>query len=398
MAGPLSGLRIVDLTHTLAGPYGTMLLADLGADVVKVEPPAGDAARRLGPYRADDELRAFGGYFQSINRGKRSIVLDLETEEDKNTLLALVAESDALVESFNVGTMERLGVPYERLRGINPRLVYASTRSFGDPRTGPSPYADWLATDPVMQAMAGSLGLTGVADDSTGPRLADIFPATLMTVGLVSALLHSQRTGQGQFVDVSMYDGLLSLCEQVICQHSYSGAVPMVHLDRRRAHEVFPSLDGCVAIAIPRTDVWEQLCEIMERPDLVHDVRFATSEARLQWRTDLHHVLSEWTKRYATSELLELLGGLVPVAPLNSVADVFADEHAHQREMLVSVSHPGCNEPVVLAGQPIKFTGTPAGVTGRAPLLDEHGDQIRCELAAAPMPIDNEFENGLEMI
>ncbi len=213
-AGPLAGLRVVDLTWMLAGPYTTMLLADLGADVVKVEPPGGDPMRAVGPFRPDDRLRAFGGYFQSVNRNKRSIVLDLKTEAGAGALLALARGADVLVENFRAGVMDRLGLAYERLRAANPRLVYAAIRGFGDPRTGAGERAGRPAVDLTMQAMGGLMGVTGPSParpTKAGPGVGDHFPAALCAFGIVAAQRLAQSTGAGQLVEVAMYDGVVSL-------------------------------------------------------------------------------------------------------------------------------------------------------------------------------------------
>src|SRR5437764_3932873 len=226
---PLHGLRVVDLTRMLAGPYCTMLLADLGADVVKVEPPGGDGTRSTGPFAEDDELRAYGGYFQSVNRNKRSIAVDLKQEAGREVVARLAAAADVLVENFRPGVMERLGLGYESLAEANPRLVYAAVRGFGDPRTGDSPYRDWPAFDVTAQAFGGFMGITGPMPgqpQKAGPGIGDIFPATLAAPGVLAAVHHRRETGRGQFVDVAMYDGVLALCERIVYQHSYAGAVP----------------------------------------------------------------------------------------------------------------------------------------------------------------------------
>src|SRR5437899_8541780 len=203
--GPLADLRILDLTQALAGPFCTMLLADLGADVVKVEPPQGDMTRGMPPFPADREGCDYGGYFASINRNKRSVVLDLKAEADRDVLLRLAERADAVVENSKVGVMDRLGVGWERLRERNPRLVYAAIRGFGDPRTGESPYADWPAFDIVAQCMGGLVGITGPREGAgmpSGASVGDIFPGTLAALGVVSAILAARRTGNGQFLDV----------------------------------------------------------------------------------------------------------------------------------------------------------------------------------------------------
>jgi crotonobetainyl-CoA:carnitine CoA-transferase CaiB-like acyl-CoA transferase len=223
--GPLSDVRVLDLTQALAGPYCTMLLADLGADVVKVEPPAGDMSRSMGPLPADRSGCDYGGYFASVNRNKRSIVLDIKNHADRESFFRLVQTADAVVENAKTGVMDRAGISYERLREIKPALVYAAIRGFGDPRTGASPYADWPAFDIVAQSMGGLVAVTGPEDGGgykAGPAIGDIYPGTLAALGVVSAIHAARRTGKGQFLDVAMYDAILALCEMVV--YTYSGA------------------------------------------------------------------------------------------------------------------------------------------------------------------------------
>src|SRR5207248_2688713 len=221
MPGPLNGLRVVDLSMMLAGPFATMLLAELGADVVKIEPPRGDGTRATGPFREEDGPEGLGGYFQSVNRGKRSVVLDLKQPSARDRLIELVRTADVLVENYSVGVMDRLGLSYERLSAENPRLVYACIRGFGDPRSGASPYVGWPAFDVVAQAMGGYLSITGTAEGSpvkAGPGVGDIFPAALLALGVVAAVDHMRLTGEGQFVDVGMVDAVLLLCERMVYQ------------------------------------------------------------------------------------------------------------------------------------------------------------------------------------
>ena len=227
--GPLKGIRVLDLTQALAGPYCTMLLADLGAYVVKVESSRGEMTRFSGPFTDDDTERAFGGYYASLNRNKRSLVLDLKSPGGKEAVLRLAGKSDVLVENFAAGVMERLGLAYETLVKRNPRLVYAAIRGFGDPRTGASPYTDWPAYDIVAQAMGGLVGVTGTPEAGglrCGPSVGDIMPGTLAAVGILSAVLHARETGEGQFLDVAMYDAVLSLCEHYVYLYSYGGENP----------------------------------------------------------------------------------------------------------------------------------------------------------------------------
>ena len=384
--GPLAGLRVIDLTQMLAGPYCTMLLADLGADVIKVEPPRGDMTRYSGPFLDGDEEKAYGGYFGSINRNKRSIVLDLKDEADKATLRRMVARSPVLVENYRAGVMERLGLSYESLRDLNPALVYAAVRGFGDPRTGESPCVHWPAFDVVAQAMGGLMGITGTADGTplkAGPGVGDIYPAALAALGIVAAVRHAERTGEGQFVDVGMVDAVLSLCERLVYEYSYRGNVPG---PEGNAHpflcpfENFPTRDGWITIAAPRDNHWRILCEEMGRSELADDERFATNRERVSHAAETRRLVREWTSARSTEEAMGALAGKVPAGPVQTIADIFEHPHAASRDMLVEVEHAGVDRTVVYAGVPIKLTATPGGIRRRAPRLGEHSAEIRAEL------------------
>jgi crotonobetainyl-CoA:carnitine CoA-transferase CaiB-like acyl-CoA transferase len=384
--GPLAGVRVLDLTLVLAGPYCTMLLADLGAEVLKVEPLSGDHTRRFGPYLPDDGLRAYGGYFQSVNRGKRSLAVDLKQPEGRDLLLRLVPSVDVVVENFRPAVMDRLGLGYETLRRRNGRLVYASLRGFGDPRTGASPYALWPAFDITAQAMGGFMGITGPAEgepQKSGPGVGDLFPATLAATGILAALFHAQRSGEGQYVDVAMYDSVLSLCERIVYQYSYTGEVPGPQGNTHPLlcpFDVFAAGDGHVTIAAPTDNHWRRLCEIIGHPELGADERYATNPARVRHADEVRRIVSEWTRSRTRAEITAALGGEVPVAPVNGVADIFSDPHAKAREMLVEVEQPGSSRPVTIAGSAIKLTETPSCVRRRAPLLGEDTDDVLTEL------------------
>ncbi|MFE5702305.1 CaiB/BaiF CoA transferase family protein [Rhodococcus koreensis] len=397
--GPLHGIRVIDFTHALAGPYCTMLLADLGADVIKVEPPGGEVTRSVGPYPEDRSEHTLGGYFQSVNRGKRSIVVDLKSADGLNTIRQLIAESDIVVENFSVGVADKLGLSYESLHEAHPQLIYGTLRGFGDPRSGVSPYADWPAMDVTMQAMAGALSITGTEGGTPvkiGPGVADIFPGTLLALGLVAAVMHARATGEGQHVDIAMYDAVLSLCERIVYQYSYTGEVPKPEGNTHpilSPFDVLEAADGWVSIAAPTDPRWVRLCEAIGRPELSTDPRFKSNVDRRAHRADVRELLQEWTKTRTRADIADVLGGKVPFGPVNTVADIFADPHARSREMLVPVDNPGSATQAVIAGQPIKFSATPARVQGRAPLLDEHGDELRREFggrarsaAAPPLP------------
>ncbi|WP_342660117.1 Acetyl-CoA:oxalate CoA-transferase [Rhodococcus ruber] len=376
--GPLSGIKVLDLTAMLAGPFTTMLLTDLGADVIKVEPANGDRTRSIGPYRVgDDPDQALGGYFQSVNRGKRSIVLDLKSNEGSTKFRELVRVADVVVENFSAGVMERMGLGYESLAEENPRLVYAALRGFGDARSGKSPYETWPAFDIVAQAMGGFAGITGPLDGTplkSGPGIGDIFPGTLLALGVVAAVRHAEHTGEGQFVDVAMYDAVLALCERIVYQHSYLGIVPRPMGNGHpllAPFDIMQTLDGWIAVAAPSDHHWRILAETMNRPDLSDDPRFVNNAARLANIVEVRKILGDWLADQTTAAVVDSLGGRVPIGPVNDAADIFNDEHVRLRDMLVEVEQPGSDAPVTIAGSPIKFSSTPARVRGRGPKLGE---------------------------
>jgi crotonobetainyl-CoA:carnitine CoA-transferase CaiB-like acyl-CoA transferase len=383
--GPLRELRVLDCTQALAGPYCTMLLADLGADVVKIEPPRGDMVRGLGPHPKDREGCDYGGYFASINRNKRSVMLDLKESSDRETFLRLVDSADAVVENARVGVMDRLGVGYETLHARNPRLVYVAIRGFGDPRTGASPYAEWPALDIVAQSMGGMVGLTGPRGSTgmpAGSSIGDLFPGTLAALGLVSAVLSAKSSGQGQFVDVAMYDAVLSLCEHIVYKY---GAEGTIEHPRGEGHpvlspfDVYETSDGAAAIAAPLEPHWQALCKAMGRTDLVEDERTCNVFARSGNRDFTNESILAWTRTLTTREVVDALGGRVPVGPVQNAEDIFRDPHAQVREMIVAVEQPGDNEPLTLAGAPIKLSETPSGIYRRPPKIGEHTAEVLAE-------------------
>jgi len=398
--GPLTDIRILDLTQALAGPFGTAVLADLGADVIKVESPRGDISRSAAPlvkdYAAPGSKRQagcdYGGYFASVNRNKRSLMLDIQQPEDRARFLKLAETADVVVENSRVGVMDRLGVGYEVLRERNRRIVYAAIRGFGDPRTGRSPYAEWPAYDVVAQCMGGLVAITGPAGSAgfpNGASIGDIFPGVLMALGVVSAVHAARRTGEGQFLDVAMYDAVLSLCETIAVNFSLNGRVLG---PRGTGHpslcpfDVYQTSDGAVAIAAPTDNHWVRLCEAIDRRDLISDERARDNPRRSANREFVTEVISTWARARTKSEVMEALGGAVPVGPANTAADIFADPHVAARDMLPEIELPGANGRMRIAGTPIKFTGTPAGVYRRPPLLGEHTDEVLAEAGISISP------------
>ena len=375
--GALADIRVIDLTQMLAGPYGTMILSDHGADVVKIEPPTGDMTRVAGPYRQEDDDRRLGGYFQSVNRNKRSICLDLKTEDGKEAFKALVRGADAVVENFRAGVMDRLGLGYEVLSEITPKLVYGALRGFGDRRTGASPYESWPAFDVIAQAMGGIMAITG-ADGKTptkiGPGVGDIVPGLMLGFGVLAAVHSARRTGQGQFVDVSMLDSILAICERTVWQHSVEGLVPGPegnHHPFLCPFGIYPASDGFVAIAAQTDAFFTSLCNAIDRDRLLADPRYATRELRSQNRHALIVELSACMVRFTKAELAERLGGKIPFGPVQNIAEIEADPHFRAREMIVEVEQPG-GSPIRIAGVPVKMTETPGAVRTRSPFLGEH--------------------------
>lgn len=391
--GALEGVRIVDLTQMLAGPFCTMLLADQGAEVIKVEPLDGDHTRIVGPYHAEDRLKAFGGYFASVNRNKKSIAIDLKRSEGRDLVKQLCKGADAVVENYRGGVMERLGLNYEALREENPRLVYATIRGFGDKRTGASPYADWPAYDVVAQAFGGVMAITGPNRDTpmkVGPGIGDLMPATMCAVGILSAIFRAHKTGKGQFVDVSMVDAILSMCERIVHQHAYTGGVPVPegnHHPLLCPFGMFPTRDGFITIAAHADTHWPILCRLIGRPEMATDPRLSTVQDRRANQDEIIAAVSDFTRQHTKQELLRHFGGQVPFGPVNDVRDVFTDPHFAVRDMVVRVPHPGVDEEMAIAGVAIKMTETPGRVRHRAPLLGEHTDEYLQSIGCGPQEI-----------
>jgi crotonobetainyl-CoA:carnitine CoA-transferase CaiB-like acyl-CoA transferase len=379
--GALDGVRIVDLTQMLAGPYCTMLLADQGAEVIKVEPLDGDHTRIIGPYHVDDRLKAFGGYFASVNRNKKSIAIDLKTEAGRDLVLKLCDNADAVVENYRGGVMDRLGLSYETLHARNPKLVYATIRGFGDVRTGKSPYSDFPAYDVISQAMGGIMAITGPDKDTpmkVGPGVGDIVPAITCAFGIVSAILRAYKTGRGQFVDVGMVDAILAVCERIMHQHSYAQTLPHPegnHHPLLCPFGMFPAKDGFVTIAAHADAHFPILCRLIDRAEFATDPRFITVQDRRANQDVLIATVSDFTRQRTKQELLKHFGGKVPFSPVYNVRDIVADPHFKARDMLPWVPHPGLDHEVQIAGVAVKMTETPGKVRHRAPLLGEHTDE-----------------------
>ncbi|KKL76851.1 hypothetical protein LCGC14_2040770 [marine sediment metagenome] len=392
--GTLEGVKVIDLTMMLAGPFASMMLADQGADVIKVEPPGGDNTRRIGPHPkgglTQDE-GGYGGYFASINRNKRSIVLDLKSSPGLAALKRMIASSDLLIENFRYGVMERLGLDSATLRELNSKLVHVSVRGFGDTAGGVSPYRDWPAYDPISQAMGGIMGITGPvkggAPTKIGPGIGDIAPAMFAAFGAVSALYRAQRTGEGDRVDISMVDGVLALCERIVYQYSATGKA---RGPEGNGHPllcpfgIFAAADGYLTLGIPNDKFWEIFVGLIGLPDLARDPDFATNTARLENADRTHSIVTDWTSARTRAEIADVIGNHVPFAPVMTAADIFNDPHFNSRDMLVQVPFPGASDGMHVANTPVKMEYAKSGVRDRAPMTDEHATEILTEFGFSP--------------
>lgn len=400
----LEGVRVIDLTQALAGPFCTSLLADQGADVVKIEPPRGDFLRYVGPYASDEEPRDYGGVFQSANRNKRSLVLDLKKPEAREVLLRLVDDADILVENFSAGVMERLGLDYDTLAARNPRLVYASIRGFGDTTGGESPYKDWPAFDIVAQAMGGLMSITGTDAEHpvrVGSGVGDTVPGLYAAFGILAALREAERTGQGQYVDVAMADAVLAISEVVVNTYGHTGVVPEPIGNQLRGFAPFDTVqakDGIVALGAPHNPQWAKLAAVMEQPELVDDPRFATDHDRWINREAVYEVVNAWTRTRTVAELIETLGGKVPLGPIFDAEDIFRDPHFAARDMLPTVTHPQTGRTVTVPGIPAKLSHTPGSIDRRAPLIGEHTVEILREAGLDTAELTALAESGATVV
>ncbi len=385
---PLQDVLVLDLTLFLAGPYCTMLLADYGAEVIKVEPPAkGDNTREIGPFSQGDKNHEAGGYFLSISRNKKAITLDLKKEKGKKILWELIKKADVLVENFRPGVMERLGFGWSSVREVNSKLVYASISGFGQTDILKSPFWDRPSFDLVAQAMSGAMSITGHKGGSPlkfGPGIGDIWASVLAAYGIMVALHHARRAGQGQQVDCAMYDAMVYMMERAVMIYAMSGEIsrPMGNSHPLFGpYDVFKTKDGHVVIAAHWENHWKIFCNLMGREDLAADPRLQSMGGRAGHHENLvKPAIEEWTTQRTTQEIVNLLiENGVPVAPVNNVKDLFHCPHIKAREMLVDLEHPIAGE-LKVVGIPVKMSATPGAVRSPAPLLGQHNREVLQEL------------------
>ncbi len=384
--GILDGVRILDLSRMLSGPYATMMLADHGAEVIKIEEKNGDSSRRSGPFRKDDKNQEWAGYFVSLNRQKKSVCLDLKNEIDKQFFKDLVKNVDILVENFRPGVMERLGLSFYDLKKLNPRLVYGSITGFGLHEFGESPYSNWPSYDVVAQAMGGLISLTGFDTKNVvkvGPGVADIFSGALMSFGLLAALTKTEKTGKGQLVEVSMYDAMVSMCERAIYQFDFTNKIPKPDGNGHpllAPFGIYKALDGFIAIGIVEDIYWEILKKIISDKELLNDKKYGTISLRAKNRHSLNNTLNKWTVKYRKSTLIKMLGGKIPFGPVNNAYEIFNDFHTQKRETVVKIDHfQPSKKPWKVAANPVRFLGYQLKLA-RPPMLGEHNKHYLSKL------------------
>jgi crotonobetainyl-CoA:carnitine CoA-transferase CaiB-like acyl-CoA transferase len=390
MAGPLSHIRILDLSRIMAGPWAGQILADLGADVVKVERPgAGDDTRGWGPPflkdRSGAETRE-AGYYLSVNRGKRSITLDLDKPEGQRVVRALAERSDIVLENFKVGTLARFGLGYEQLKAVNPKLIYCSITGFG--QSGPR--RDAAAYDFMIQAMCGLMSVTGEPDDKpggcpekVGVPIVDIMSGMYAAISVLAALARRNETGRGDYIDIGMLDVGVSFLANQAMNYLVSGKAP-----RRtgNAHpniqpqDVFASRDGYMVLVVGNDGQFAKCCEVLGRPEWTTDERFAKNAGRVRNRVVLNGSIAEILRQRDTADWIAPLEAAgVPCGPINTVPQVFEEEQVRHRGMLVDIAHPLAGTvPQVVS--PMRFAEAPLAFERAPPLLGQHTAEILREL------------------
>jgi crotonobetainyl-CoA:carnitine CoA-transferase CaiB-like acyl-CoA transferase len=371
--GALSGLRVIDLTRVLAGPFCTMMLADMGAEVIKVEEPGkGDDSRHFAPFRNGESA-----YYMNLNRNKKGVTLNLKKGRD--IFIELVKTADVLVENYRPGTMDRLGLGYETLKKINPRLVYGAVSGFGD--TGP--YRLRPGYDIIGQAMGGLMSTTGWPGGEptrTGTAMGDVLAGLSVTIGILAALRHRDQTGCGQKVDVALVDSVVASLEVITQIYLTDGHIPERIGNRYEStypYDSFKANDGDVVVGAANDKLWQLVCQVIEQPDLQNDERFDTNHKRVQRHAEIKPIIEAWTKTHSVDEIVDrMLAAGVPVAPINTIDRLVTDPHiAVAREMFVDVEHPKAGV-LKLTGAHIKLTETPLAIRTPSPELGQHNGEV----------------------
>ena len=371
----LEGIKILDLSRVLAGPFCTMLLADMGAEVIKVEIPVkGDDSRSFPPFKEGQ-----GTYFINFNRNKKSIVLDLKKSSDVNKFLEIIKSMDVLVENFRPGTMEKMGLGYERIKEVNNQIIYASISGFGHY----GPYKDKPGYDIIGQAVGGIMSITGWPDGPptrTGTAIADILAALFCTIGILSSLHARNIYGKGQKIDIALVDSIVSAIGTILQFYLVEKRIPKRSgnkYDFIAPYEAFMAKDGWFVLGVGNDNLWKKFCYSINRRDLINDERFKTNAKRIKHNRELAEIIGHWTANYTVQEIISMLEeDGIPAAPINNLEQIVNDPHiAIAREMIQRIVHPIAGE-VKIIGNPIKMSETNPQIYESSPLLGEHTDYV----------------------
>ena len=374
----LEGIRVIDFTQAMAAPFGTMNLADMGADVIKIEPPVtGEPTRELSSIAQNGHSATF----MTMNRDKRGLTVDLKRPEGVEIVKRLVKTADVFVQNYRPGVAERLGLGYEDLRAANPRLIYCSVSGFG----GTGPYAPRGGYDLIAQGMSGVISVTGEegAPAKSGVPLSDLCAGLFAAYGILCALEFRQRTGEGQLVDTSLLEAAMALTVWEATEYWVTGKAPKPLGSAHRLTAPYQALraaDGYFTVGANNDKLFEALCRVIARPDLLEDPRFKGRSGRMENRAALIEAIEKTTIGETRAHWLERLDrDGVPAGPINSYAEALADPHALARRMIVDLTHPGAG-PIKALGIPVKLSETPGAVDRAAPLLGQHTSEILTEL------------------
>ncbi|WP_269410119.1 CaiB/BaiF CoA transferase family protein [Lentibacillus daqui] len=379
MSGALENVKVLDLSRVLAGPYCTMILGDMGAEVIKVEAPGGsDETRKWGP----PFKNGVSAYYLCANRNKKSITVDLKSAEGIEVIKKLVSESDVIINNFKAGTMERFGLDYETLAAINPGIVYCSITGFGE--TGPN--KDMPGYDFIIQAMSGLMSITGDADSGpqkVGVAITDILTGLYACIGIQGALLERNQSGKGQKLDLSLYDSATSALVNIGSNYLMSGKIPQ-RLGNHHAnivpYQTFKTADGEMVIAVGNDNQFKKLCQLMGKPEFMEVERFQTNPSRVEHRDELVPLLQEVFLTKSTAYWQEQCKqNKIPCGPIYDLAEVTNDPQLRARNMFIACEHPIAGN-VKMIGSPLKFSRTPVEVRHHPPDAGEHTDEILANL------------------
>ncbi|MHB1004259.1 MAG: CaiB/BaiF CoA transferase family protein [Chloroflexota bacterium] len=376
---PLRGIRVVAVEQYISGPYCTMLLADAGAEIIKIEQPkGGDPRRSIGPFAERSDGRRSSGGFLSYNRNKKSLTLDLRQSEGRQALCDLVAVSDVLVENLRPGVVDKLGVGYEVLHQVNPKLIYAAISGFG--RASEGPYSNRPAFDIVVEAMSGIMNIVGFADREPATTLyglPDTYTGLVTAYGIALALIQRGVTGTGQLLDISMLDCMVALNERSVINYTYTGIVPTRGVERVAGPRgAFKARDGYVALSCPTDEMWGRLAHLIGRPDLIENPDTSTGPARAARAAELRPTIEEWLADKGKEEATQLLMAAgVPAGPVQTMEEVFACEQLAAREVLLSVEDEVAG-PKRVPRSPVSGSAMSLPSTQRPPHLGEHNGAV----------------------